>query len=154
MKKVLSILLVLVLTLTSVSTGLVGVAETYEPNKSAGRISLSVKSEKEKYAWGDELVFNVSAKNNTESDYKNVKIRAQANKAKFFYDGESNTETIDYIKAGETQDIQIKVKASSPNVFQRMFILPIYYIIDFLSPMAFNANNYDATTMVKVGAFR
>ena len=154
MKKFVSILLVVVLTMTSLSAGLVGFAETYTPDKSAGRIFLSVTSEKDKYAWGDELVFIVSANNNTESDYKNVKIRAQANKAKFFYDGESNTETIDYIKAGETKEIQIKVKASSPNVFQRMFILPIYYIIDFLSPMAFNANNYDTTMLVKVGAFR
>ena len=154
MKKVISILLVVVLMITSLSAGVVGFAETYVPNKSAGQISIVAKSEKDTYAWGDELVFIVTATNNTETDYKNVKIRAQANKAKFFYDGESNTETIDYIKAGETKDIQIKVKASSPNVFQRMFILPIYYIIDFLSPMAFRDHNFDATALVRVGAFK
>lgn len=153
MKKLLSVLLVIAMLLTSVSTGLLGFA-AITPTKSKAIVTLSVAPAADSFKWGDEIVFNVSATNNTEQDYENIKIRASANKTKFFYDGDSNTVIIDELKAGETKEIQIKVASSKPNILQQVFILPIYYIIDYLSPMAFNANNFDATTLVKVGVFK
>ena len=153
MKKILSVLLVVTLLLTSVSTGLLGFAG-YTPDKSKAIVTLKVSPDAKSYKWGDEIVFNVSATNNTEQDYENVKIRASANKTKFFYDGESNTVKLDELKAGETQEVQIKVASSKPNILQQLFILPIYYILDFLAPLTFKASNFDATTLVKVGAFK
>ncbi len=159
MKKFLSILLTVVLVLSTFTVGFAGavdmkVNETTLKTKSKGIITLSAAPADEQYAWGDEIVFNVDVTNNTGTDYENVKVRAQANKAKFFYDGESNTVAVGSIKAGETQTIQISVKSSTPGILQRLIVLPIYYILDFFSPMAFKASDYDATALAKVGVFR
>ncbi|MBQ7598917.1 MAG: InlB B-repeat-containing protein [Clostridia bacterium] len=159
MKKFLSILLAVVLVLSTFTVGFAGavdmkVNETTLKTKSKGIITLSAAPADEQYAWGDEVVFNVDVTNNTGTDYENVKVRAQANKAKFFYDGESNTVAVGSIKAGETQTIQISVKSSTPGILQRLIVLPIYYILDFFSPMAFKASDYDTTALAKVGVFR
>ena len=159
MKKFLSILLAITLMLSTLTVGFAGAVElnmneTTLKTKSKGIITLSVTPEDERYAWGDTVVFNVDVTNNTGTDCEKVKVRAQANKAKFFYDGESNTVTVDSIKAGETKTVQIKVKSSEPNILQRLIVLPIYYILDFVSPMAFRDHNFDATALVRVGAFK
>ncbi len=128
-------------------------ADSASPEKTAS-VFLRVESESGAYYWGDIVVFKAHVTNLSNRVQRNLKIRASANKVKFFYDGESNTVTVDSINPGETKDVIIRVQSSTPNAFQRFVVLPFYYLIDFISPMAFDPSNYDASIKVKVNVFK
>lgn len=152
MKKILSVLLVITMLLTSVSTGLLGFAGD-SPNVSKQRIEIEVDPGQTIYQWGNEIVFNVDVKNNTGSAMEGIEIRTEAYRKNLFKTVDSDVITIDELDAGESTRIQFKYKAINPNFIQKLILLPIYAIFDFLAPLKFKPSSFDKVEKLRVGSF-
>lgn len=152
MKKLLSVLLVIAMLLTSVSTGLLGFAADV-PNVSEQRIEIKVDPGQTIYQWGDEIIFNVDVENNTGSAMEGIEVRSEAYRKNLFATVDSDVITIDKLEAGESTRIQFKYQAINPNFIQKLVLLPIYAIFDCLAPLKFKPSSFDKVEKLRVGSF-
>lgn len=159
MKRLISVLLAVIMLLSTLTVGFAGAVELQTnqmslKTKSKGIVTISASPAKVEYAWGDEVVLDVEAKNNTDKDYENVQIRVLENKAKFFNVDEDCAVTIASLKAGETKTAQIRIQTGTPNALQRVFVVPFYWIVESVSSLLSKMNGGDTTVRVKVGLFK
>lgn len=154
MKKLVSVLLVVVLMITSLSTGLIGFAESGAAPNAIDGVSVSARTTQDRYNWGDEIYFDVDVTNNGSETLENLVVSATPRRATWFWtkDG-SGSARIDSLAPGETKTVQLMFTAEKLPFFVRMLVLPILSLVDSIWGLVFNSGLMGTVTTAKVGLF-
>ena len=166
MKKLVSILLVVAMLITSVPFALTASAEETLVGKASG-ISVELTSDSSDYNWGDEICFDVAVTNHYGAEARDLELILFSDGS--FFDFSVGDEdpgigvedlsvhyiTIDSLLPGETKNLQVVYKAEKADALDKLieFILwPVFLFCRMMISIGYSADVLDAFCNIKVGS--
>lgn len=154
MKKLISLILAFTMILSFCQVGFASFQQPYAVTGSGNDITLSISTSLPEYRWGDEVVFIVTAKNNSETTFHDINITATPQIAtKFCLKDSVGSAQINSLKSGESKEVKIAIATCEFSILYEIIFFPMNFINAYLSGYSYAYSLFKCQSKVKIGLF-